>query len=148
MIFTLIDKEKLQEDVGTYVALMHGWKYATWEKSNFLYDLDKKWQFSFAAFDDGKLVGFCFASNKIVDVYYIHLLFISSHTRGKSIGEGMLSHAKKIALQHNLHCIELRCPESNERAFNFYKKNGFNVKSKVQDEISGSEADYYLKLDF
>lgn len=127
---------------------MAGWKYCSWTKDNFLYELPKKWQFSFAAYEGTRLTGFCFASNKITGVYYIHLLFIASSERGKSFGGKMIEHAKKIALDNNIHSIELRCPETNQTALAFYKKQGFIVKEILQDEISGSEKDYYLQLIF
>ena len=58
----------------------------------------------------------------------------------------LLLYAQEIASKHNINIIELRCPESNEQALNFYLKNGFKVKQKIKDDTSGNEMDYYLEL--
>lgn len=144
MKFNLINKLDLKHAISQYLLLIHNWSYCKWTEENFLYDLPKKWDFSFSLSEDDTIKAFCFASNKIPDVYYIHLLFVSNQLRGKSIGKKMIAQAKEIANKNNINKIELRCPESNKKALAFYSKNGFDIKEKIKDETSGNEADYYL----
>jgi ribosomal protein S18 acetylase RimI-like enzyme len=144
MNFYQITKEELKKNIDNYLRLINDWKYCDWNEENFIYELPLKWDFSFSVYSNKVLVGFCFASNKIPDGYYIHLLFISPDLRGNLLGFKILKHAQEIALKHNIHKLELRCPESNIQALNFYLKNGFKVKEKIKDETSREEVDYYL----
>ena len=146
--YKAIAKNDLKTNVNSYLNLIKGWKYSVWTKDNFQIDLNKKWDFSFSTYDNNELVGFCIASNKMEDVYYIHLIFISDNYRGRSLGKKMLEHAKEIAKKNNVNRIELRCPESNLQALGFYQQAGFKTIQKIQDEISGPEADYYLVIKF
>jgi ribosomal protein S18 acetylase RimI-like enzyme len=148
MTLKIISKEFLAQNCSQFIALIAGWKYATWKKENFLYELPEKWEFSFAVYENETLSGFCFASGKIPGVYYIHLLFVSEHLRGQRAGAKMLSYAQQIALKHDIHSIELRCPGSNTKAVDFYLNNHFKIISKLKDQISGDEADFYLQLKF
>jgi len=144
MNFYQITKEELQKNSDNYLRLINDWKYCDWNEENFIYELPFKWEFSFSLNSNNEIVGFCIASNKIPEVYYIHLLFISPSVRGNSLGLKLLLYAQEIGIKHNINIIELRCPESNEKALTFYLKNGFKVKEKIKDETSGEEADYYL----
>ena len=146
MKFSLITRHELLKEIPNYLKLIRNWKYCDWTEENFCYELPLKWDFSFSVYSNNALVGFCFASNKIADVYYIHLLFISPDLRGNLLGSKILQHAQEIARKHNIHKLELRCPESNEQALNFYLKNGFTIKQKIKDDTSGNEMDYYLVL--
>jgi ribosomal protein S18 acetylase RimI-like enzyme len=147
MKFVQLTKEYLSLNVEAFINLVDDWKYCTWKKENFLYELPKKWDLSFAIYEENNLEGFCFASNKIIDVYYIHLIFVSDKSRGKSFGKKMIERAIELAKQNNLPRIELRCPESNTGALDFYKKKGFKTVSLLKDAVSGPEADYYLALE-
>src|ERR1041384_563636 len=104
-MFRRLDKQFLEENINTFLKLIEGFEYLDWKAENFLYELPKKWDFSFAVFDDNKLVGFCMASNKISDVYYMHFTFLSEETRGKGLGKKVWAHAKEVALQHGIHKI-------------------------------------------
>lgn len=142
-----VTRQFLEKNILDFTAVIANWKYCSWNVDNFMYELPKKWEFSFAFYADTELAGFCFASNKIETVYYIHLLFISDNFRGKSLGAEMITHCKKIAMGNGIRKIELRCPESNTGALAFYTRTGFSVVQKIKDETSGHESDFYLKLD-
>ncbi len=147
--FKIITKENLEIQIENYKQLILNWEYCNWNSENFLYELPNKWRFSFSIHNENdKLIGFCFASNKIQDVYYIHLLFVSNHLRGAGIGGEIIKNAIKIAKENKINKIELRCPESNVNALKFYQKNNFKIISVLNDETSGNEKDNYLQLVF
>lgn len=148
MKFRKLDKAFLASHVGDFVSLITGWEFSSWQASNFLYELPKKWDFSFSVYDEGDLLAFCIASNKIQDAYYIHLIFISQAARGKKLGKQMIEHAKSIAMENGIRKIELRCPETNTSALEFYRHAGFKEIARLKDEISGDVADYYFQLSF
>ena len=88
------------------------------------------------------------ASNKIPDVYYMHLTLLSADIRGGGIGTQVWNHAKEIALQYGIHKIEYRCPASNTKAIEFYKRLGYVQTDSFKDELSGGETDLYFQLKF
>jgi ribosomal-protein-alanine N-acetyltransferase len=146
MTFQKVDKDYLHDHIDEFISLIKGWKFSDWGKGNFLYELPKKWDFSFAATENDEVVGFCIASNKIVDAYYIHLIFIAPSQRGKDLGKKMIEHASHIAKNAGIKKIELRCPETNVGAVDFYKRLGFKETAVLKDEISGEVADHYFQL--
>lgn len=145
MVFKVISKVLVKERIADFLNSIKGWNYSTWQAENFLYELPGKWDFSFAVYSGEELAAFCFASHKIANIYYIHLLFVSEMYRGFSLGNSMIKYAGMIAKKYQVAKIGLRCPESNTGALEFYKRAGFNIKEKINDEVSGSEADYYLE---
>jgi ribosomal protein S18 acetylase RimI-like enzyme len=146
MLIKVLNKEFLENNVNEFLELVSSWKYCSWKKENFMYELPQKWNFSFAVYDNNKPQGFCIASNKISDAYYIHLFFVSEESRGKDIGTAMIDQAKEMSRSNGLKRIELRCPETNAGALSFYQKKNFKILNRVKDETSGPEADYYLAL--
>jgi ribosomal protein S18 acetylase RimI-like enzyme len=146
MTFRKLDKEYLDDHADEFLSLIKGWKFSEWGKENFLYELPKKWDFSFAVFDGDNLAGFCIASNKIMDAYYIHLIFIAPSQRGKNLGKKMIEHATDISKKAGISKIELRCPETNVEAVDFYTRVGFKEIAKLKDDVSGDVADHYFQL--
>jgi len=148
MNFCNVNKEELRQNIGQFVKLIKDWKYSLWSEDNFLYELPKKWDYSFALYEEKELLGFCIASGKIEEVYYIHLFFLSDKARGKAFGKAMIEQAQKVAQRNGINRIELRCPESNTGALEFYHKAGFKTVQIIKDEVSGPEADHYLAINF
>jgi ribosomal protein S18 acetylase RimI-like enzyme len=146
MIFQSLHRDFLKAHIGDFISLIEGWKFSDWKEDNFLYELPRKWEFSFAAYDADTLIGFCIASNKIKDVFYIHLIYVDEKARGMNLGRKMLQHAKSIALQNNISKIELRCPETNADAAGFYRHTGFIETALLKDDVSGDVADHYFQL--
>lgn len=147
MKFIQINREFMVQHAQEFLDILSGWKYVQWTKDNLLFELPKKWELSFAVYSDDKLIGFCIGSNKIKSSYYLHLFFVSEHARGRQLGAKMFDHIQNIARKNNLTKIEFRCPESNTSGLDFYAKMNCKITSKIQDEISGNEADCYHEYD-
>ncbi len=146
MLIKPLTRDFLFSNLNVFLDLIRGWKYCNWTENNFLYELPLKWELSFALYEGDSLRGFCIASNKIADAYYIHLLFISDKARGHSLGKKCLDYAMELSKKHGYKRIELRCPLSNVRALEFYIKNGFRLRECIMDDVSGQEPDNYLEL--
>lgn len=137
-----LTKEYVKQNVNVFIQLIKGWEYADWKEENFLYDLDKKWDYSIGCFIDEQLVGFCFSSAKIEGAYYIHYLYVSGQYRQKNIGKEMMDYVKKYSYTQRLDKVVLRCPVANERALDFYLKNKFQILEK--EITSDSSEPHYL----
>lgn len=143
-----LNSQILKLNINQFLELIKDWQYCEWTEANFLYDLNRKWDFSFSLKQNNELIGFCIASNKLLGVYYIHLIYLSNKNRGQNFGRLMIQQAVEIASSNGIDRIELRCPESNLQSLEFYKKMNFQIIDSIKDEISGNEKDYYLRLNF
>jgi len=147
MIAADLDRQAMSRSVDDLVELIREWKLVDWKEDNFLYDLPGKWSCSFAILAEGSIIGFCIASEKITGAYYIHLLFVANAYRKQGVGRKIIDVAKQRCIDRGLKRIILRCPVTNHKAVEFYKHQGFDIHSKVQDEISGSVEDYVMHMD-
>ena len=143
--YVLLDKPFMENFVDDLVSCIEGWAYATWQRANFLIELPKKWEYSFVVYQENTICGFCIASGKLPDFYYIHLIFLRDECRNQGLGRQMLDRAWQYCREHALVGIRLRCPVSNEVAYRFYLDYGFTLLEHVHDEISGDEPDFVLE---
>ncbi|MDH5523662.1 MAG: GNAT family N-acetyltransferase [Desulfobulbaceae bacterium] len=143
-IFTL-DYKCMFKHAHQLVKLIDEWPLIDWKEDNFLIELPGKWMSSFAMFERGQIVGFCIASEKVPGVFYVHLFFVSPGMRGKNIGWKMMEEVNRRSRVNDMHKVMLRCPVTLNKAIAFYERNGFEVKQRVLDEISGPVADYIME---
>jgi diamine N-acetyltransferase len=78
----------------------------------------------------------------------VERVYVRNNYHGKGIGQQLLDYAIQIAEQKNMQTVWLGVWENNQRAINFYKKNGFVTFDK-HVFILGEEAqtDYMMRLD-
>ncbi|MEH0373980.1 GNAT family N-acetyltransferase [Vibrio mimicus] len=69
---------------------------------------------------------------------FVHHLYVATEYQGQGIGTILLNGAK--AKYGNL---SLKCMVQNQKALNFYLLQGFEIVSKVDDELGGY---YYMSF--
>ena len=93
---------------------------------------------------DGKVAGYCFCEIKnnpaTNNTYakkelYIDDLCVSEDYRGKGAAKEIFEYVKNFAVNNNFDCITLNVWAGNDRAENFYKKQGF-IPRKTMMEIA------------
>ena len=96
--------------------------------------LDNYW--TFVALLDRKIVGYIGLNKSYFweqDGYYIRIqaLVVNEEYRRIGVGQKLIKHAEKLALQINAKLLVLNCGNRNERdsAHKFYPKIGFEPKS-------------------
>ena len=98
----------------------------------------------FIADIDGKATGYCFCEIKdnpaTNNTYakkelYIDDLCVDENYRGKGVAKELFEYVKKFAVTNHFDCITLNVWAGNDRAENFYKKQGF-VPRKTMMEIA------------
>lgn len=147
MKFIQLTRNFAEKKSDELLNLLNEWTYLNWNIENILYNLPNKWDLSYVLYINDKIAGLYIGSEKIQGKFYLHLLYVSEKFRGQNIGVYLFNHIKSIAKKRTLIQIELRCPESNVKALKFYEREGCTVMDKIKDDVSGSEADYYLKCD-
>lgn len=76
---------------------------------------------------DEKLLGFVGLTDD-----YIAGIFVDGNSRSRGIGKGLLDHVKQLH-----HALTLHVYEKNQRAVNFYLREGFLIQSVQTDETTG-----------
>jgi len=93
-----------------------------WTEDNFLEELPRKYELSFAAYEGTELLLVAIASQKAEDECRLHLLVTVSHRRGTTVGtsfwEPWLAELRKMGVKH----LTWKVHRESERAMNFYRK--------------------------
>lgn len=78
----------------------------------------------------------------------VERVYVRNNYHGKGVGQQLLDYAIQLAKQKNMQAVWLGVWENNQRAINFYKKNGF-VTFDQHVFMLGEEAqtDYMMRLD-
>jgi ribosomal protein S18 acetylase RimI-like enzyme len=137
--------ENMKKLATSLVLMTSSWQMINWKSENFLSELPFKWECSFSIQYFNKLIGFCIASKKEDNSFYIHLLFVDQNERQEGFGLVMLNEAKRRANLMNLPSMLLRCPKNNTKAKRFYLRYGFICEDVIQDEVSGPDGDYIMR---
>ena len=83
-----------------------------------------------------------------VNALEVERVYVRNNYHGKGVGQQLLDYAIQLAKQKNMQAVWLGVWENNQRAINFYKKNGFVTFDKHVFML-GEEAqtDYMMRLD-
>ncbi|MGB0930145.1 MAG: GNAT family N-acetyltransferase [Chitinophagales bacterium] len=81
------------------------------------------------------------------DAMELERIYIKSTFQGKGIGKKLLSQAISIAQKKKVNYIWLGVWDKNEKAIQFYKKNGFEIFSSYSFQMGNeSQTDYLMTL--
>lgn len=83
---------------------------------------------TFVYYEDEKIKGFI----SIINNEFIGALFVDVKSQGAGIGGALIDYVKK-----KYGSIELAVYKMNEKAVEFYKKNGFEIIKEQENEDSG-----------
>ncbi len=83
-----------------------------------------------------------------INTLEVERIYVRNNYHGKGVGQQLLDYAIQVAKQKNMQTVWLGVWENNQRAINFYKKNGFVTFDKHVFML-GEEAqtDYMMRLD-
>lgn len=86
--------------------------------------------------DNKGVLGYVFFYCNAIDkkASYITLIGTSERARGKGVGHGLLRHVLLVSRQRGFLCCQLEVRKDNARAFNFYKKIGFQIQEDRPDK--------------
>ncbi len=155
----MIFKEAEQEDVESLIEFLLkawkeagpgalGWTGATEENvrhiasrgflSNLLERDDTR---VFIALNDGQVVGF--SSNSRIDDELVELsgIVVLESMTGVGIGGRLLEHSIEAAKDDRYTKMIVKTESFNERAVNFYMRNGFRREATIEEEVEGSNVE-------
>jgi ribosomal protein S18 acetylase RimI-like enzyme len=159
MTWMMIFKEAEQEDVESLIEFLLkawkeagpgalGWTGATEENvrhiasRGFLSNLLKRDDTHvFIALNDGQVVGF--SSNSRIDDELVELsgIVVLESMTGVGIGGRLLEHSIEAAKDDRYTKMIVKTESFNERAVNFYLRNGFRREATIEEEVEGSNVE-------
>jgi len=155
----MIVKEAEQEDVDSLIEFLRkawreagpgalGWTGATEEtmrhiaSHGFLSNLLKRDDTRvFIALNEGQVVGF--SSNSRIDDELVELsgIVVLESMTGVGIGGRLLEHSIEAAKGDRYTKMIVKTESFNERAVNFYLRNGFRQEATMEEEVEGSKVE-------
>ncbi len=155
----MIFREAGQEDVESLIEFLLkawkeagpgalGWTGATEEtmrhiaSHGFLSNLLKRDDTRvFIALNEGQVVGF--SSNSRIDDELVELsgIVVLESMTGVGIGGRLLEHSIEAAKDDRYTKMIVKTESFNERAVNFYLRNGFRQEATMEEEVEGSKVE-------
>jgi GNAT superfamily N-acetyltransferase len=90
-----------------------------WALDNFLLDMPRKWDLSFAAYDGADLLGYAILSEK--PPFWLHHFMLRKDRRNIGLGTSMMRRVLELCPGP----IGLKTAAENDQAIRFYKRFGF-----------------------
>jgi len=141
----LLSKEYAQKNSEKILELENNWKEIgdePWNISNLMYELSYKWELSYAAIIEGKIVGYQVGSFKEEDAVFLNKIVVDKSFRNAGIGKKLLKAFLEKALNFGKKRIIFRVRTDNP-AVNFYDKLGCKRKKELDYNRSDGVASYY-----
>lgn len=129
-----ISKEYLKDNLNSFISILKDIPNEYWNKDNFLLDLPCKWEYSFVALDNNKILGFLIASCKVNNIH-IHKLMIDSKCRGNGIGSFLINHLEEKA-KNQFDMMTLKVYKDNVNAIKFYYNHNYKKIDDSNDLIT------------
>lgn len=119
-----ITREFVEDNIDHLLDIEKTVTEERWAADNFLMELESKWDYSFAAVDDDRIVAFLVCSVKGANLH-IHRIVVLPEYRGHGLGLEMMERVFAGCPAANLRSMTLKVHESNLDAQRFYERMGF-----------------------
>lgn len=106
-----------------------------WEPRHFQLELPSKWECSWMAMLEQKVIGFVIASLKPESIH-VHRIAVHPTFRGQGIGVQLLRRVAECGLARNQSFLTLVVSENNRGAIRFYERLGFAMQSAACENRS------------
>lgn len=104
--------------------------------------------YSYAAYENGRLVGVVIAEKKHNSMWITEIV-VADFCRNKGIGSLLLGKLTEVVERESINCIELETQSINYPAVSFYRKKGFELHGfnmPVQSDIDNETILYMRKM--
>ncbi|WBW96616.1 GNAT family N-acetyltransferase [Oceanirhabdus sp. W0125-5] len=141
-----ISKKYMKDNIKNFVKLTKKFEGLHWYENNFLIELDGKWNYSFYAEINMKLVGFIICSKKN-NYIHVHRFMVDKEFLNEGIGTKLLCNLCEKCISENIDSIQLKVDKKNIQAISFYNKYGFeNIEIKDNLLLKSVEVKKLLKI--
>lgn len=91
-----------------------------------------------------KIIGFIIGVKTTTCNSRILMLSVSEKNRRLKIGSSLLTEFLKIMIKEKVKIVELEVRTDNNKAKNFYIKNGFKIRGKIEDFYQDGKSAYTM----
>lgn len=146
-------REATNDDLQTIMQLERiCFPHGAWKEENILYELNENpvshfWVIELSLKDDGeyRVVGFC-DYWETFDSATICQIAVHPYLQRKQLGTAMMDEIYNDCYAKKIQTITLEVRVSNEKAINFYKKQGFEIETTKPHYYDNGEDAYYMIL--
>ena len=92
-----------------------------------------------------KIIGFIIGINTEKNYAKIVMLSVSEGFQGKKIGTELLLKLEKNLKKNGIIIIELEVRTTNNKAINFYKKQGYKIVEEIKEYYQNNDDAYIMK---
>ena len=130
----------LEQEIFSYHQKMRPdiFKDIPFSKDIYHYLVNNDKYFIYGYFVEEKLVGVIYV-NQREDIYYVDDIVVKETDQNYGIGSALIGHVEQKALASNIKLIELDVWSFNQKAIQFYQKNGFMPKTIRYEKIVKKE---------
>lgn len=130
----------LEQEIFSYHQKMRPdlFKEIPFSKDIYYHLISHDHYFIYGYFVEEQLVGVIYV-NRRENIYYVDDIVVKDNYRNQGIGSELFRYIEKQALANNIVRIELDVWSFNEKAIQFYQKNGFTPKTIRYEKIVKKE---------
>ncbi len=130
-----ISEKYLVKNMAEFLSLEDNWTELgerPWNRDNFMCRLPKKWELSFAAKQNGSIIGYLIGSKANGDAARVNKILVDSKHRKKGIGRMLLDAFESRCLKNKITQAEFKALTDNLPANNFYINRGYIAVGEVK----------------
>ena len=130
----------LEQEIFSYHQKMRPdlFKEIPFSKDIYYHLISHDHYFIYGYFTEEQLVGVIYV-NRRENIYYVDDIVVKDSYRNQGIGSELFRYIEKQALANNIVRIELDVWSFNEKAIQFFQKNGFTPKTLRYEKIVKKE---------
>ena len=103
------------------------------------HDIKTNKKYVFCAYIGDKLVGNIIVKNTETSISEIKNIYVDKNWRKKGIGTRLLKYAEDYAIKKGYKRIEVKVPCNEKECIDFFKKNGYTLKSTYKSRKTGED---------
>jgi ribosomal protein S18 acetylase RimI-like enzyme len=130
-----ITKDYMSRNVEKFLAIEYNWTSigeSPWGKKNYLLELHRKWDLSFAIEHKKRIVAYIIGSQENNLRAKVNKIVVDTGCRRKGFGKRLISKFESECLHSGINEVELKALVDNKSANNFYIKMGYQLTGYIE----------------
>jgi ribosomal protein S18 acetylase RimI-like enzyme len=148
MVYSVLKKDYLLEHIDQFIALNRQSvdPRMYWEKENFNYDAEGKWDLSLVGIFDKTMWGYLIGSKKSNEIAHINLLMVDKEHRAKKIGKSLVAAFINRCKTQGFKVCTLSVYDDLTVVKSFYESLGFAKEEERLNDKAEKLSMFALKL--
>jgi ribosomal protein S18 acetylase RimI-like enzyme len=142
-----ITRAYIGENMGEFSSIEFNWSdigEIPWDESNFLLELPRKWDLSFAVEHEAHIIAYIIGSQWNTNVARVNKIVVDRGHRRESLGRQLMERFEQVCRDEGIYMVELKALADNPSANSFYRNLGYQPTGSIKG-TDGSMRNVYLK---